>query len=154
RPVVDAFLDGAKVRLEFWDGTSLGPPTGAPRLRIRSADALKRMLWAPGELGIARAFVAGDLDADGDLFELVSELKPVGARLRRSRPVVLVPAIARAVARLGLLGLPPSPPGIEARPRGSRHSKGRDAQAVAHHYDVGNAFYRLVLGESMTYSCA
>src|ERR1019366_1439427 len=46
------------------------------------------------------------------------------------------------------------PPPEEARPRGWRHSKRRDAQAISHHYDVGNDFYRLVLGPSMTYSCA
>src|SRR5690606_28747528 len=56
--------------------------------------------------------------------------------------------------RLGALGRPPAPPPEEARPRGRVHSRRRDAQAVSHHYDVGNDFYRLVLGESMTYSCA
>ena len=37
---------------------------------------------------------------------------------------------------------------------GRRHSKGRDAAAISHHYDVGNDFYALVLGPSMVYSCA
>lgn len=35
-----------------------------------------------------------------------------------------------------------------------RHSIARDAAAVGHHYDVGNDFYRIVLGPAMTYSCA
>jgi cyclopropane-fatty-acyl-phospholipid synthase len=56
--------------------------------------------------------------------------------------------------RLGVLGPPLPPPPEEARLRGRRHSKERDAAAVAHHYDVSNEFYRLVLGETMTYSCA
>jgi cyclopropane-fatty-acyl-phospholipid synthase len=46
------------------------------------------------------------------------------------------------------------PPAEEVRLRGKRHSRARDAAAIAHHYDVSNEFYRLVLGPSMTYSCA
>jgi len=56
--------------------------------------------------------------------------------------------------RLGALGLPLPPPPEEARQRGRRHSKRRDAGAISHHYDVGNDFYRLFLGPSLTYSCA
>ncbi len=55
---------------------------------------------------------------------------------------------------LGLRSLRPlPPPPEEARLRGRRHSKARDASAIAHHYDVSNEFYRIVLGPSMTYSC-
>ena len=46
------------------------------------------------------------------------------------------------------------PPAIEAAPRGPLHSRRRDAQSVSHHYDVSNRFYEMVLGPSMTYSCA
>ena len=38
--------------------------------------------------------------------------------------------------------------------RRARHSQRRDSDAIAHHYDVGNDFYEIVLGPSMTYSCA
>ena len=63
-------------------------------------------------------------------------------------------ALAKAALRLGIIGLPPKPPAEEVKlARGHRHDKGRDAAAISHHYDVGNDFYRLVLGESMTYSC-
>src|SRR6266702_2622791 len=55
---------------------------------------------------------------------------------------------------IGSPGLPLPPPPEEARPRGRRHSKRRDADAIGHHYDVGNDFYRLFLGPSLTYSCA
>ena len=37
---------------------------------------------------------------------------------------------------------------------GARHSRERDAAAISYHYDVSNDFYRLMLGPSMTYSCA
>jgi cyclopropane-fatty-acyl-phospholipid synthase len=48
----------------------------------------------------------------------------------------------------------PRAPAAELRPRGRRHSRERDRRAVTHHYDVSNDFFRLFLGESMTYSCA
>jgi len=43
---------------------------------------------------------------------------------------------------------------VEASPHGRRHSKSRDAEVISHHYDISNEFYRVVLGPSMTYSCA
>ena len=149
--VIAAFAPNVALRFELWDGNALGPPE-VPTVRIRSVDALRRLLWAPGELGISRAYVAGDIDIEGDIFETLAALRPAGARLR-IRPRQLA-AVVRAAWRAGAIGLPPPPPPEEARPRGVRHSIGRDAGAVSHHYDVGNDFYRLVLGPSMTYSCA
>lgn len=111
------------------------------------------MMWAPGELGLARAFVAGDLDFEGDLTAGIMALRPLGRRLHRPSLRTVVDA-ARLGVSLGAVGPPPAPPPQEARVRGRRHSKERDARAIGHHYDVGNEFYRLVLGESMTYSCA
>ncbi len=49
------------VRFEFWDGSVIGPAECIGTLRIRSVNAVRRILWAPGELGVARAFVTGDL---------------------------------------------------------------------------------------------
>ncbi|NLV54438.1 MAG: class I SAM-dependent methyltransferase [Acidimicrobiales bacterium] len=150
-----------------WDGSRVepDPPAGARAATrgepvtvvVRSADALRRLLYAPGELGLARAHVAGDIDVEGDIFDLLevrdllggpTDHVSVGPRLRD---------LGRLVAsgrRLGALGLPLAPPPEEARPRGRRHSRRRDSSVVRHHYDVGNDFYRLVLGEAMTYSCA
>ncbi len=65
---------------------------------------------------------------------------------------------AQVLAGLRIIGLrdlkPLAPPPEEARLHGVRHSKERDAAAIAHHYDVSNDFYATVLGPSMTYSCA
>jgi cyclopropane-fatty-acyl-phospholipid synthase len=83
---------------------------------------------------------------------MIAALRPAGQSLRGQ--LETVPAVLRAARRLGLLGRPLSPPPQEIRPHGRLHSKQRDAVAVSHHYDVGNDFYRLVLGEAMTYSCA
>jgi cyclopropane-fatty-acyl-phospholipid synthase len=147
------FFGGAPpVRFEFWDGTSLGP-AGGHVLEVRSPDAVRRLLWAPGELGLARAFVEGDLSFRGDIFEMLALLHAAAPADLRTGTLVPLHAV-RAAHRLGLLGLPLPAPAEEATTRGRVHSKGRDAQAVRHHYDVGNDFYALVLGPSMTYSCA
>jgi cyclopropane-fatty-acyl-phospholipid synthase len=151
-PFVKQLIADAPVRLEFWDGTTLGPDDGKGTVRVTSPNALRRMLWAPNELGPGRAYVAGEIDAEGDIFALIELLKPAGLHLQSTARAV--PSALRAALRLGLVGLPPAPPPEEARQRGRLHTKTRDAAAISHHYDVGNEFYEIVLGPSLTYSCA
>ena len=143
------------VRFELWDGSSLGPPGATSCIRVRTPDALRRLLWSPGELGLARAYVAGELDIDGDLFEVLDAL---ALRIRsggRGGLVQALPTAFVAARRLGLLGRPPElPPEEHRRQAARRHSPRRDAEAIHHHYDVGNDFYEIVLGPAMTYSCA
>jgi cyclopropane-fatty-acyl-phospholipid synthase len=154
RPLLDGlFPRGLPVRFVFWDGSELGPADGPGVIRLRSPKAVSRILWAPNELGIARAFVAGDLDAEGDAYETLRLLNAAGNGDFRGN-LRLVRNALRAANGLGVLGLPPTPPAEESRLTGWRHSKDRDRRAVTHHYDVGNDFYRLVLGPTMTYSCA
>ena len=150
-PLVDEVLGGnVPLAVEAYDGSRAGPDDATTTLVVRSPDALSRILTAPGELGIARAYVAGDLDLDGDIWELLA--------LRDRMPKVqLAPrTLLRLVGELGgwrkVRRL--APPEVEARLHGRRHSRARDAAAISHHYDVSNAFYRLVLGPSLTYSCA
>ncbi|MFD7424186.1 class I SAM-dependent methyltransferase [Streptomyces californicus] len=147
------------VRIRAWDGSESGPP-GAPVLVIRRRRALRRLLWKPGELGLARAWVAGDIDIEGDLYEALGRL--AGLLWDRDPEDSVHPVRdprARAFAR-GLLRIagpwpPPAPPAEEVRRRsGPLHTRRRDRQAVSHHYDVGNDFYALVLGPSLVYSCA
>lgn len=142
------------VRFEFWDGSGAGPADGPGPIQVRSADALRYALWAPGELGLVRAYVAGDLDVRDNLFEVLRALRD--AVPRDLRPDLRTMALAvRALRRLGGVGLPPPRPAIEApSPRGRLHSRARDSDVISHHYDISNDFYRLVLGPSMTYSCA
>jgi cyclopropane-fatty-acyl-phospholipid synthase len=160
-PVLATFFPGGvPVRFVFWDGSEVGPVDDAGVARITSPDALRRILWAPGELGLGRAFVAGDVELDGDIFALLRGLEEGVAAKAPTSPVRHgfgpreVVSAAQAAYRAGALGLPLAPPSEEARPTGWRHSKRRDAQAISHHYDVGNEFYELVIGPSMTYSCA
>jgi cyclopropane-fatty-acyl-phospholipid synthase len=154
-PVIRGLVgDHLPVRLVLWDGSSVGPPDGgAGTLRVHTPDAIRRILYSPNELGLGRAYVAGEIDVDGDLYEIVASLR---GRLPEARGEMLrlVPAAMNAARRLGVLGRPLPPPPEEARLHGGRHSLRRDAAAIGHHYDVGNDFYRLVLGPAMTYSCA
>jgi cyclopropane-fatty-acyl-phospholipid synthase len=145
---------GAPVRFEFWDGSAIGPTDGVGTLRIQSADAVRRILWSPGELGVARAFVSGDLTIEGDIYELLRALHDASPRDLRQVGLRTVPTMVGAARKLGVLGPPPPAPAEECRPAGRLHSRARDATVISHHYDVGNEFYRLVLGPSMTYSCA
>ena len=140
------------VRFEFWD-RSAGPTDGPGTVRVHSPNAISRMLWAPGELGIARAFVTGELQTDGDMCRVLRELHRVVGRNLKVGLRLPVRAV-RAASNVGVLGRPPPHPAVEASPHGRRHSKSRDAEAISHHYDISNDFYRFVLGPSMTYSCA
>ena len=151
-PLVEGLLGTPTVRISFWDGSALGPEHGPGVLHVRSPEAIRHLAWAPGELGAGRAFVSGEIDFEGDILDLIEALRPSGRRLRHS--VLAAPAAIRAARRLGVLDRPPAVPPEETAPRGRLHSPRRDARAISHHYDVGNDFYRLVLGEAMTYSCA
>jgi len=142
------------VRLRAWDGSEVGPPDAPATIVVRSRRALRRLLWRPNELGLARAYVAGDLDVEGDLFAVLALPDAMAAREDRPGLRLRPLTIAGTALRLGAVGPPPRPPAEESRLRGERHTPGRDRSAVSHHYDVGNDFYRLVLGPAMTYSCA
>ena len=146
--------DDPPICILFPDGSSLGPVDAAMRVTVRSTDAFAHMLRAPGELGLARAYVSGAIDVDGDIglaIDLQERIENAGLPVR---PAL---AMVRAVG-LDVLRNPPPPPPEEIRAGGRmsfrRHTKSRDAASISHHYDVSNEFYRLVLGPSMTYSCA
>jgi cyclopropane-fatty-acyl-phospholipid synthase len=137
--------------VEFWDGTRVPATAPGPTFTVRNPTAVARALYRPGELGLGRAYVAGDLALD--------DLDAVIALLGRWEPPPLGP---RARARLALAAAraagprrPPPPPAAELPPARSRlHGLRRDARAVRHHYDLSNDFFALFLDESMTYSCA
>jgi cyclopropane-fatty-acyl-phospholipid synthase len=140
------------IRLRAWDGSESGP-SGPPVIVIRHRRALRRLMYQPNELGLARAYIAGEIDAEGDLYDALDRL---AALLWRPSDLHGLPirAVAADMLRLGILGTQPKPPPEEMAVSGLRHSRRRDRQAVSQHYDVGNGFYRIVLGPSMVYSCA
>jgi cyclopropane-fatty-acyl-phospholipid synthase len=148
--------------VRFWDGTEL-PATSAnglhatngdaghgPIFTVRSPRAIAHVVRAPGELGLGRAYVAGDLEVDDldRVIRLIDDFEePEIDRATRAR-------LAIAALRACGLTLPPRAPKGELRLKGRSHSKERDAKAVRHHYDVSNEFFELFLDKSMTYSCA
>ncbi|MFJ7102230.1 class I SAM-dependent methyltransferase [Streptomyces albogriseolus] len=149
------------VRIRTWDGSQAGPPE-APVLVVRNRRALRRLLFKPGELGLARAWVAGDLTIDGDLYTALDLLAGIvwerDEDARTLAQSLRDPEFRSAVRRLFAMAgppLPPAPPREEVRrPRRGLHTKRSDKRAISHHYDVGNEFYEIVLGPSMVYSCA
>ncbi|NYI45152.1 cyclopropane-fatty-acyl-phospholipid synthase [Nocardioides aromaticivorans] len=144
------------VRLVAWDGSVAGPED-SPVVELRSPEALRRLLWHPGELGAAQAYVTGELDVPGDLDAALTHAfavaKERGLSGRRP-PVRALAGAVRTAFGLDLIGRPPAPPATQARIRGRLHSKDRDRSAISHHYDTTADFYSLILDEeTMAYSC-
>lgn len=137
------------VGITAYDGSSAGAPDAVNILEVKSPEALNYLAGAPGALGMARAFVTGTIDVRGDLTAVV---RAIARTDLRELPLAQKWELLRAVAP-GTLRRPPLP-AEEARVRGWRHSKRRDAKAISHHYDVSNTFYRMLLGPSMAYTCA
>lgn len=159
--ILEIFAAG-RLPLKFtaYDGSSAGPDDAQVGLELRNPRGTTYLATAPGELGLARAYVAGDIEPlgvhPGDPYDL---LRALAAKMAFKRPPARV--LANIIASVGVEHLLPiAPPPQEAQPRwrrvadGLRHSKSRDAEAIHHHYDVSNTFYEWVLGESMTYTCA
>ncbi|MFD9705622.1 class I SAM-dependent methyltransferase [Lentzea sp. NPDC059081] len=139
------------IGIRAWDGSVAGPQDGTV-LVIRSRDALRRLVWSPNELGLARAYVSGELDVEGDLAVGLSQIWGLVRRGVTRRPKVS--EVVRLAWRLRVIGPNPDAPKEEARLSGALHTKSRDRDAISHHYDLSNDFYQLVLDPSMAYSCA
>lgn len=145
----DVLGNDVPVVFRAYDGSTFGPADARTTIVVRSRDALRRIVTAPDELGFGRAYVAGELEVDGDIFDVMAVANHIEELHLGPRQIA---AAAKLVGWQGLKPLPPPPE--EARLHGRRHSRQRDAAAIAHHYDVSNDFYRMVLGASLTYSCA
>jgi cyclopropane-fatty-acyl-phospholipid synthase len=138
--------------VRFWDGSELASD-GGPVVLIRDPAAVVHLLRAPGQLGLARAWVDGSLDVEDDLETVLRARDSFrGVHLSAADRVRIALATVWVAGRR-VVRPPPIPP-IEARLTGRRKSIARDRVAVRHHYDVSNRFYRLVLGPTMVYSCA
>ncbi len=138
------------VRIIGYDGSKAGPDSAEAALRITSPRAIARLVSAPGTLGLARAYVTGEIEVEGELYGILALMPDVilhdisaAQRIRLARRLVPVWLRHRM-----------PPPEFEYRPPGRLHSRARDRKAISHHYDVSNAFYEWVLGPSMAYTCA
>ncbi len=146
--IEDAFPD-RPFTLRFWDGGAVEATRHGPTLTLNSPRALGHILKAPGELGIGRAYVTGEIEVD--------DLDAVMALLGRWEPPKLSLATKAGLAlsaRKASGGERPDPPAAELQPASRTHTKERDAEAIRHHYEVSNEFFALFLDETMTYSCA
>ncbi len=151
--IAEAFdlLAGPGTDVEFvaYDGSKGGRIGSDIRLEVRSPRAVAALLGAPGQLGLARAYVHGDLDVGGDLYTAFDRLATAALRdvswAEKAR-------LARHFAPFLLQR--PAPPPEEVQHKGARHSRRRDAEVISHHYDVSNRFYEWVLGPTMAYTCA
>jgi len=143
------------IRIRAWDGSEAGP-IDSPVAIIRHRRALRRLLWNPGELGLARAFVAGELDVEGDIADGLSRFWKL-AKAQDLSALRLTTAdkldAAKLTLRLGILGPRPAAPASEARLSGGLHTRRRDRAAIAHHYDLSNDFYEFLLDPQLAYSC-
>ncbi len=157
--VVETLLDNTTWRISAWDGSVTGPDNGRP-IHLANERGFNYLLTAPGSLGLARAYlkddlVLGDID-EGNPYEVLKLLED-GLQVRvpsvRDMPQVARFAVAH---RPRLPELPPeeTPSRIRRLASGLTHGRRRDSEAIAHHYDVSNDFYELVLGPSMAYTCA
>ncbi|MGV0782360.1 class I SAM-dependent methyltransferase [Mycolicibacterium sp. XJ775] len=159
--ILEIFASGSlPLKFTAYDGSSAGPESATLGLDLKTPRGTTYLATAPGDLGLARAYVSGDLEPHGvhpgDPYPLLCAL---AEKMAFKRPPARV--LANIVRSIGIEHLKPiAPPPQEALPRwrrmmeGLRHSKSRDADAIHHHYDVSNTFYEWVLGPSMTYTCA
>ncbi|MFC7385772.1 MULTISPECIES: class I SAM-dependent methyltransferase [Sphaerisporangium] len=148
---------GPDANIEFaaYDGSKAGPSGASVRIEVKSPIAVAYLAQSPGEMGLARAYIAGHIDVHGDMYTLLSEMAQITLN---DMPVKEKISVARSLGVKPLLMRVPPPPQEVRRSAmarlGSRHAKQRDAEAIHHHYDVSNRFYEWVLGPSMAYTCA
>jgi cyclopropane-fatty-acyl-phospholipid synthase len=151
--VVSHAFGRPSLRITAYDGSTAGPADASVKINLNSPAALTYLITAPSSLGLARAFVSGELEIEGELYDALSLLwmDRIGQLSWADRLDVIRNLDPKALRWL-------EPPKEEYSSRrlkyGFRHSKTRDAEAISHHYDVSNTFYEWVLGPSMTYTCA
>ena len=147
--------------VRYWDGAreEAAGEGSSFTLVIRRPSALRRMLLPPSELRFAEAFIRDDVDFEGELEAAAALAVPLANRLRSPTRLARLAALALRLPRGS--GVDATSATRRSRwdvwrrlARGSRHTRGRDAQAIKHHYDVGNDFYALWLDKHRAYSCA
>jgi cyclopropane-fatty-acyl-phospholipid synthase len=142
--------------VRLWDG-SLIPGAGETSVTvvINSPGSLRRMLRPPVELALGEAYLRGDFDLEGDLWE-------AGPALAASRAAARSPGELLALARLWRR-LPRTPErrpesggygAAPARIDAAERSREWDRKGIRYHYDAGNDFFALFLDRRMVYSCA
>ena len=121
--------------VEFWDGTRRAYGTGSEDLVIRLRDRRTCLgLLANPSLRFGDAYVDGAIEVEGDLGKLMEVLLGLAGR-------DVAPSVARRLLAAARSWVP-------------RNSPFRARKNASYHYDLGNEFFRLWLGQTMAYSCA
>jgi cyclopropane-fatty-acyl-phospholipid synthase len=146
--------EGLPVRLRTWDGSEAGPESG-PVAVVGDSAVVRRLLWRRNELGLAQAFIAKEIDVEGDLHVALTAMWEAYERQKAAgvRPPRHLVSLFTLAVRWGVLGRSPMVPLEPIRLSGPEHSRGRAREVVANHYDLSNDFYELILDPSMAYSC-
>ncbi|WP_433700276.1 class I SAM-dependent methyltransferase [Nocardiopsis sp. CA-288880] len=148
----------APLRFTAYDGSSAGDPDSDVALHVRTPVAVNYLAQSPNGLGLTRAYVSGHLELEGDMYTALRHMADFAFAEGINVSARDLAEIVRSVGWVKFVNRVAPPPEEMTRgrlaTRGWRHSKQRDAEAIHHHYDVSNAFYELVLGPSMTYTCA
>src|SRR6202522_330938 len=147
----------APVEFQAYDGSSAGAPGSPIKITVRSPVAVSYLAQAPGALGLARAYVSGHLDVEGDMITALSRLsKAQDSQISWADRLKLLQSLGGP--KVLFPRIPPPPQEVQPRRRGltvgRMHSKSRDANSISHHYDVSNRFYEWVRGPTMAYTCA
>jgi len=139
--------------VRLWDGTCWNPEPGQPArftLVLQHPGALRSMFWPPTEVSLGEAYIYDDIDIEGDIESACAISDFLETRLFAVRSFLhLIASLFTLPSTAG-----PDVSRCDARLHGKRHSRERDRQAVAYHYDVSNDFFALWLDNQMAYSSA
>ncbi|MFI0482457.1 class I SAM-dependent methyltransferase [Actinomadura sp. 9N215] len=143
--------DALPIRVLAWDGSSIGPP-GAPAFVVRHRRALRRLLWKPGEMGLVRAYVAGELDIEGDVFAALDAVQRV---MRDGDEPMRLSGddkrdIVRTAVTLGAVGPEPKPPPEELLPGRRGAPNGPEAEPMRE----PAAFFARLFGATLAHGTA
>lgn len=121
---------GLPLTVELWNGQKMGQAEqAAVRVRVNQSASLKAIA-SPSLGSLARAYVEGTMDLDGDMRDILS----LGDRFCKAGEC--------------------APRAQSERWKWWRHTRTRDRKNIQYHYDVSNDFYALWLDARRVYSCA
>jgi cyclopropane-fatty-acyl-phospholipid synthase len=148
RTVVEELKPGFAVRL--WNGERIGPADG-PVLVINDWGTIGRVLRRPVFTTFVELWISKAVDVEnGSLFDIV-ERRPQGKPKEGLRRIPKLKLLRDLPALLFSSGRNSS---IEVLAGRDPFVSGSNKEAITHHYDISNAFYRLFLDERMVYTCA
>ncbi|HJF35969.1 MAG TPA: cyclopropane-fatty-acyl-phospholipid synthase family protein [Clostridium perfringens] len=116
--------------LEYWDGEIIKYGEGEPefKLIIKNFPSKKELLSDPS-VALGEAYMKGDIDIEGDLQKFFESI------IRNKDSFMNKNTVFRLASKIKAPSL------IKSK------------KDIAHHYDIGNAFYSLWLDKTMSYSC-